>query len=457
MRINENSSIEMYKQVGMVAGPIALQSLIGSSLNLVDNLMIGGLGETALNSVGVAVQVFFVYWMLVYGFCGGAATFISQFFGVRDMVNVRRTAGFTVAVCMGFAILFFLGSVIFPEKIIRVFTSYPQVIELGAEYLRTGAPCFLMVAVTQPLTVSLRATQQTTQPLMASVAALCVNTVLNYALIYGKLGLPELGVQGAALATVCSRTIELTLILLFVFARKNPVKGPVRDFASCSRELAGRIVRNAVPTTINETMWGLGTSMYVAAYARISVTAGAAFQACNTINNLFSMAAFSIGDAVLILVGQKLGEGKKDEAYDMTKKLLKLALVVGAVMGVFTFLFGKPILSLFEFTPEGASMAWKVLMVYAATLWLEVYGGTLVTGVLRCGGDTKFAMFTEVGTVWCIGVPVAFTTALLLHWPVYLAVLGVKLEALVKSIILTFRFFSRKWLKNVIGGLSDKS
>lgn len=451
--INEINTRNMYKQVGLVAGPIALQSLIGSSLNLVDNLMIGGLGETALNSVGVAVQIFFVFWMLVYGFCSGAATFVSQFFGVGDHKNIRRTVGFTWMVCMGFAIIFFAGSVAFPEQIIRIFTKYPEVIQSGAAYLRVGAPCFLFVGMIQPMTVALRATQQTKQPLIASVIALCVNTGLNYVLIYGKLGLPRMEVQGAALATVCSRAIEVCLILSFVFLRENPVKGQLREFAGFSRELAGRIVRNSIPTTINETMWGLGTSMYVAAYARISVTAGAAFQACNTINNLFSMAAFSIGDAVLILVGQKLGEGKKDIAFEMAKRLLRLSLIVGIVMGLGTFLFGESILKLFDFTAEGATTAWKILMVYAATLWLEVYNATLITGVLRCGGDTKCAMFTEVGTVWCIGVPVAFVTALVLHWPVYLAVLGVKLEGTVKFIILTVRFRSKKWLRNVIGGL----
>lgn len=451
--LNEIDKKKMYKQVGIVAGPIALQSLIGSSLNLVDNLMIGGLGEAALNSVGVAVQIFFVFWMLVFGFCGGAATFISQFFGARDDINVRRTTGFTAVICMGFAVVFFLGAVIFPEQIIRVFTKYPEVIEKGALYLRTGAPCFLLLAIIQPMTIALRATQQTKQPLIASATALCANTALNYILIYGKLGMPEMGVQGAALATVFSRIIEICLIMAFVFGRENPVKGRIKEFFGFGRELAVRIVRNAVPTTVNEAMWGLGTAMYVAAYARISVTAGAAFQACNTINNLFSMAAFSIGDAVLILVGQKLGEGATDQAFQMAKHLLKLSAILGLVLGGVTFLFGEPILKLFEFTPEGADTAWKILMVYAATLWIEVCNATLITGALRCGGDTKFAMFTEVGTVWLIGVPVAFGTALVLHWPVYLAVLSVKLEGFVKLLIVTKRFRSKKWVRNVIGGL----
>ena len=444
---------QFLKTVAVVASPIALQSLIGSSLNLVDNLMIGHLGELSLNAVGVSVQIFFIYWMFVFGFASGAATFISQFYGVRDLVNIRRTTGFALTVVFAMGVAFFLAAELFPQYLLRVFTRFPEVIEAGTVYVRVGAPCFLLVPVVQAFTVALRATQQTVQPLVASVVALCVNTGLNYVLIYGKLGLPAMGVAGAALATVISRCLEMSIILFLVFGRKNIIAGPIREFFSYSRDLAARIVRNALPTTINETMWGLGTALYVAAFARISISAGAAVQACNTINSLFSMAAFSIGDAVLILVGQKLGEGKKEEAFEMSKILLRLAILVGLSLGALTALFGKPILSLFSFSPEGAHDAWLILLVYAATLFMEVYNAVQVTGCLRCGGDTRFAMVTEVSAVWLIGVPLAFITSLMLGWPVYLAVLAVKSEGVVKGVILTLRYRSRKWLNTVIEGL----
>lgn len=443
----------MLKKVGVVAGPIAIQSLIASSLNLVDNLMVGGLGELALNAVGVSVQIYFVYWMLIFGFCSGGATFMSQFFGVKDYASIRKTAGFAFSVVFCIGIIFFLAATLFPEYILRVFTKYPEVIEAGVPYVRTGAPCFLFVAMMQPLALMLRTTQQTEKPLYASVTALCSNTFLNYCLIYGHFGMPEMGIKGAALATVFARIIEVSLLLFFVFIKKNPIRGPIRECFGYSKELARRVVKNSLPTTINETMWGLGTSLYVAAFARISITAGAAIQACNTIENLFAMCCFSIGDAVLILVGQKIGEGETDYAFKMTNNLIKLGLIVGAVMGGLTILFGKPILSLFDFTPEGARIAWLVLIVYGATMWLDAYTGIMISGVLRCGGDTRFAMFTEVGTVWLIGVPVAFLTSLKLCWPLYVAVLAVRGESVVKGIILTFRYKSRKWVRNMIKGL----
>ena len=451
--LNTLNNRTMMKQVGLIAGPIALQSLIASSLNLIDNLMIGGLGELALNAVGVSAQIFFIFWMLIFGFTSGNATFMAQFFGSKDFVNIRRTTGFALTVNFCVGVLFFLVAFLLPKSVLMVFTNIPEVIEAGIPYVRTGSFCFLLIPITQSFTIALRATQQTHLPLISSVTGFCTNTFLNYCLIYGHFGMPRLEIQGAAVATVFSRLVEMSILFYFVFARNNIIKGEIREYFSYSREMARRIVKNAIPTTINETLWGLGTAMYVAAFARIGVTAGAAYQACNTISNIFSMLAFSVGDAALIMIGQKLGEGKKEEAYEMGKRMLLLAVSIGIVMGGVSLIFGKPILGLFNFTPAGADMAWKTFIVFACMLWLDVFNGTLVVGILRCGGDTKFAAFADVGPVWLYGVPVAFLTALKFGWPIYFAVLAVRLGEVIKGVLLIVRFLSRKWVNIVIKDL----
>jgi len=438
-----------------VALPIALQSLIGSSLSLIDNLMVGSLGELELNAVGVSVQIFFIHWMLLYGFMGGSATYISQFYGVKDFKNIRRTTGFALTVAIVIGVVFFAAGMIFPEYILRIFTRFPEVIEAGTGYIRIGAITFLFLAVTQPFTVALRATQQTKFPMYASITALASNTFLNYVFIFGKFGAPAMGIHGAAFATAIARFIEMCLVLIMALGRDNVLKGSIKEFAGYSRELARKVFMTALPTTANETLWGIGTSLYIAAFARIGIAEGAAVQACNTVNNLFSMAAFSIGDAVLILVGQKLGEGKTELAFNMSKKMTVIGLIAGLVMGAGLILAGRPLLGLFDFTEEGAEYAVKILMVYGATMWLSLYNGIQITGNLRCGGDTKYAMLTEVSTVWLIGVPMAFIASLYLHWPVYFALLAVKAEEFVKGIILTKRYISRKWLNNVIDDIEE--
>ncbi len=190
--------------------------------------------------------------------------------------------------------------------------------------------------------------------------------------------------------------------------------------------------------------------MYVAAYARVGVTEYAAVQASNVINNLFTLAAFSIGDATLILVGQKLGEGKLDFAYELGRKLLRVGIVLGLVSGGALIISSKFIIGLFELTPEGQKYAFYILIIYGAFMWLTVYNGISVTGILRSGGDTIFAMAAETGTIWLYAVPTAFITALALHLPIYWAVFFVKMEDVIKSFILVKRFRSKKWARNVI-------
>lgn len=448
--LNDINNRELIRTLGRVAVPIAAQSLISSSLNLIDNVMVGSLGELELNAVGVSVQIFFIYWMIVYGFSSGASTFVTQFFGARDMKNIRRTTGFGITVSLCIASVFFIASFFFPQYILRIFTSFPEVIEEGAGYVRICAFTFFMIAVTQPLAIALRATQQTKLPLYASVTALVTNTVLNYIFIFGKLGLPAMGVEGAALATTIARFLEMSFVLYVVFGRKNMIAGSLSEFFSYNKVLAVKIVKNALPTTINETMWGLGTSMYMAAYSRIGVTEGAAVQACNTINNIFFLIAFSIGDAILIILGEKLGQGKIDIVYPMSKKLLKIGLLVSFALGLAIIICREPVLSLFEFSAEGRLYASKILFIYGMMLWVSVYVGMQVSGVLRSGGDTRFPMAAEVFTVWCIGIPLAFITSLYLHWPVYMAVLAVKSEEIVKAALMTWRYLSKKWVKNVI-------
>lgn len=322
--------------------------------------------------------------------------------------------------------------------------------------MTTVAGCYIFVALTLPFECALRATQQTHYPLFASIFAFSSNTFLNFVFIFGHLGVPAMGIRGAALATVISRGVQMLIIYLIVFARKNIISDNFLRFFGWKKGFVGRIVKNSIPTTLNESLWGLGTAMYVAAYARIGITEYATVQAATTIQNIVSMAAFSMGDAVLILVGQRLGRGLLEEAFGLAKRLVKIALMIGILFGLLLIAIAKPMVSLFNFTPEGSHLAFLILVVMGGSLWLVVVNAVNITGTLRCGGDTRFAMFSEVGAVWLIGVPMAFLSSLVFQWPVYFCVLAVKSEEVVKGIFLTVRFFSGKWVRNVIDDLKIK-
>ena len=403
-----------------VALPISVQGLITSSLTLVDNLMVGSLGESELSAVGVAGNVFFVFFLLIWGFCAGCSTFLAQFFGAGDMKNIRKTLGFMVLVCGIIAGLFFLVTFGFPRTVLRLFTDIPVMIDLGAKYMRIAAFSTLFLVLAIPSNTALRSIQKPHIPLVTGIISFATNTILNYVLIFGG---------------------------------KVPVSGKPRDFVGWPREFITRILRNAFPVTLNESLWGLGVTLYAAAFARISVTAYASIQASLAINDLFQTAAMGVGDASLILLGQKLGENNMEEARIYAKKFIRAGLFVGIVVGLLLILLGRPIVGFFDFTEEGAMYTRHILTIFGVMMPVTLLNMIIVTGVLRSGGDTRFAMIADAGSVWVLGIPAAFLSALVFHWPIDMCAAAIQLEALVKLVVIWVRYRQEKWVKNVIAGL----
>jgi Na+-driven multidrug efflux pump len=276
------------------------------------------------------------------------------------------------------------------------------------------------------------------------------NTLLAYLLIFGKFGLPAMGVMGAATAILTARSLELTLVLFVIFGRKNILAGPIKEFFAWRRVLVARVLASALPVTVNETMWSLGMATYNAFYGRMGVTEYAAIQASNTINQLFILAIFSLGDALLILVGQRIGRGEMDYAFALAKRLLGIGIRIGLLSGGLLFITSRFIVYLFNFTDEGRYYMLWILAIYGCMMWLKIYNGLNIVGTFRCGGDTKFALLLEVGCVWGIGVPLVFFGVFFTDLPVYLIVMMAQAEEFGKSLFCRHRFYSKRWLNNLI-------
>jgi MATE efflux family protein len=394
--------------------------------------------------------------MLVFGFTSGVSTYMAQFLGAKDERGMKKTIGIALAVCFSVSVIFFLVAEFFSVYVMRIFTSDELLIRMGADYIKIAAPSLLTVSITVPFQTALRVTKQTHIPLFISIAVFSTNTFLNYCLIFGNFGMPKLGVSGASLATMIARTLEILTVLTVVFVFKNRVAAGLSVYFSWNRQLFLRVIKNAVPTMLNETLWGLGNAMYVAAYARLGVTAYAAVQVGTVINSLFSMAGFSLGDAALILVGEKLGEGDTKYALELGKKILKTAIVTGIIFGIGLIAVSQKLVPLFDLTEKGREYAIIIIAIDAVFLALVLYNGICVVGLLRAGGDTLFAMLIETGSIWLYAVPMAFATALLFHLPVYLVMFCVKTEEILKCAILTKRVISQKWVKNVVSDIAYK-
>lgn len=444
---------EFNKKLLRLALPISIQGVITATLNMVDTFMVGLLGETELAAVGVGSQLFMIHFMINFGIIGGTATFVAQFYGTGDKPNIRKGIGLAGTMIFMVGLIFFFGTMLFGKEILGFYSKDPAVVELAVKYIRTCAAAFLMIAISNPLSMGFKATQQSKIPMMVSALVFFSNIFFNYVFIFGKFGAPRLGVVGAALGTIIARSVEIIAMVGFAFSKKNYFRGPARSYFGWSREFVGRVIKNAAPTTTNEFLWGLGQTMYVAAFNRIGTSSFAAFEAAQAIANIFSFAAFSVGDAALIFTGQKLGEGKKEEAWAISKHLIKICILAGAACGLLIASTAKPVSGIFKLSPEGKGYMFLILMVIACMEPLGLYNGMQITGFLRGGGDTRFAMFAESGCVWLVAVPMAFAAALIWHVPIHIAVLLTRMEEVVKFFIVTKRYLSKKWMNNVITGL----
>ena len=436
-----------------IASPIAIQGIVTATLTMVDNLMVGLLGETELAAVGVGSQLFMVHYMLVFGILSGSATFLAQFYGTRDMANIRKVIGFAFVVLSCLGILFFLVTNCLTDAVLSIYTDDPAVRALAAVYVRINSWSFLLLAFSSPMEMAFKATQQVRLPMIVSAAVFISNVSINYILIFGKLGFPKLGVAGAAIGTLSARIIEVFLNMYFAFRKNNEFRGSIPSFFGWDPELIRRVIRNATPTTLNEFFWGFGQTMYVAAFTRIGTTAYAAYQAANSLFNIFNFASFSVGDAALILVGEKLGEGNTKNAWTLSGHILKVAVWVGLILGAVVIAASGPLSMVFNLSDQGRIYTHYVLIVFGATMAVDLLNGVLIAGVLRAGGDTRFTMFVECGSIWLVAVPLAFISALVWHLPIHLALLMTRTESLIKVVILSARYKSKKWMNTVIEDL----
>ena len=449
----EFNTVSVNRKLVKIAAPIAIQGIVSATLSMVDNIMVGFLGETELAAVGVGSQLFMVHYLVLFGILSGSATFMAQFYGTKDMGNIRKVIGFDFSLLAVFGVLIFTLANCFTGGILSLYTEDPAVKVLAAQYVRINSFSFLLLAVSAPLEMAFKATQQVRIPMIISTVIFFTNISINYVLIFGKLGFPKMGVAGAAIGTLSSRIIEVLMNSFFAFRDRNEFFGRIGSYFGWDRELIKRIIKNATPTTLNEFLWSFGQTMYVAAFSRISTTAYAAYQAANSIFNIFNFAAFSIGDAALILIGEKLGEGDIDYTWKLSRHLIKASLIAGVVIGAITILLSGMLSGLFNLTADGKMYTRYILIVFGSTMAADLFNGLQIAGILRAGGDTRFAMISESMCIWFIAVPLAFTAVLVWHLPVHLALLVTRAEMLVRGTILAKRYMSKKWMNTVINDL----
>lgn len=438
------------KSMLSIAIPISLQNLITSSLNMVDTLMTSSLGQSSIAAVGLANQIFFFYILIIFGISTGSSVFISQYWGKKDISSIRKVLGLAIFISTLVGVIFTMSAVFFPEFLMKIFINIPETVRLGSEYLRIVAFSYIITAISFVISIGLRSTGNANIPLKISIVSFSSNTIFNYIFMFGKLGLPALGVKGAAIGTLLARIIEISLLLYAVYSSRGPLAGTVKELFGWNKEFVNKYLKTTSPVILNEGFWALGQVMYSIAYAKIGEEATAAIQVVTTIQNVFFVIFRGLANSSSVMIGNKIGQGEEKEAYDYAINFLIISSLLGIIFGLGMIVSSDLTLKIFRNLDIGLhDTAKSIMLVMGLVFFIKTFNATVIVGVLRGGGDTTFSMFLEIGSVWLIGVPMAFIGALILKLPVYFVVALVSLEEIVKAIISIPRVVSKKWIKNV--------
>ncbi|GAA0727261.1 MATE family efflux transporter [Clostridium malenominatum] len=444
---------EFYSTLIKLALPIVIQSFINSFVNMIDTVMVGELGETAIASVGIANQYFLIFSMLIFGICSGTGVFISQFWGKEDVKNIRRILGISLISGVIISIILSIIAFIFPREIIAIFNKEPEVIKSGTEYLRIICISYIFTAITFAYSFGLRCIGEARISMIVSAIALVCNAFLNWVFIFGKLGAPVMGVGGAALATAIARLVEMILIVSYVYKTKNVMAAKFSEMVDLTRDFVWRTFVTVIPVVLNEACWGLATVVYTAVYGRIGTGAVAAVQICGTVQNLFMVITFGMANASTVMIGNKIGAGDEEKGREYANRFSILGVISGLVLGGLLALSAPFVLNFFKISSEVAADARRILYISSIVMSIRVFNIIMIVGILRGGGDTKFSLLAEGGTMWFIGVPLSFIGAFVLHLPVYLVVALLTAEELAKFALGLMRLLSKKWVNNVVSDM----
>ena len=440
-----------YNKMFAIAIPIMLQNLISSVINMVDTVMVGTLGEAQIAAVGLANQVFFVFFLLIYGINSGCGIFIAQYWGSKDEENIRKTVGFSVTVGALVGVVFTLVALYLPRQIMQFFTVDNAVIEYGITYMRYVSLSYVLTSISISYSFAARNIGDVKTPMMISTISLLTNGLLNYILIYGYLGFPRLEVEGAAIATVIARLVETLALIYWVYVlRRNKVLSPtLKDIKKLNFSFVKNILITAIPVIINDVFWALGMTMYSAAFARIGTTAIASLQIANTVQNIFIVISIGLASSCAVMLGNEIGSNNKEKAILYAKRFLLIGALLGLLLGGVIILISPIVLTMFSNTQGVQQSAQKILLIMGIFLWIRFMNNILVVGILRSGGDTTFSMILETCSVWLIGVPLAFAGALWWNLSIYWVYTLISLEEPIKAYFGIKRVKSNKWVRDV--------
>ncbi len=446
-----------YRKVLKIALPIALSQFLGGLMSVVDTLMVSQLGDNAVAAVGIASNIAFFMFMVNWGLLSGFGIFIAQYYGSKDIFNIHKVFIIVLGFSTTIALVFFSLAFFFPEALIGLYTQSSDTTNVlavrafGIRYLKIVSISYITITFTQMLSILMRSVEDVVIPQIIQISVIFINTGLNFILINGRLGFEAYGVAGAAYATVISSSLGLITFFVYMRLKNSPIYNIQWSAAKAiTRPFTLRILKKTMPVLANETFWGLGMSMYLIAFGFISPLAITSLTIANQIMGLIWFANGGVSAATAIMLGHKLGDNQLGEAKIYAKRFVRINIVLGLSIGILLFTFSRPIAQIYTATSESVQENVVLfLRIYAVYLPVKFMNALHIVGTLRSGGDTFYALLSELLPLWLYGVPIAFILALTTSLPLPIILILMNVEELIKFVLLITRYKSYRWIKNL--------
>lgn len=454
-----------YKMVLLVAVPIMVQNGITNFVSLLDNIMVGRVGTEQMSGVAIANQLLFVFNLAVFGAISGAGIFSAQFFGSGDHEGVRFTMRYKLMICVILLAICYVLIWLKGEALIALFLNDAEsggdvalTLREGKKYMHTMLIGLVPFIFSQCYASTLRETGETVLPMKAGITAVFVNLILNYIFIFGHLGVPAMGVQGAAVATVISRFVETGMIMIVVHRNKDQYRFAQELYRSMHipKKLVKAITIKGTPLMLNEFLWSLGMSVIMQSYSLRGLSAIAALNINSTVFNLFSTVYFAMGSSISIIVGQQLGAGETEKAKDTDAKLIFFAVMLSAAVAVIAIIAAPFIPQIYNTTQEVRALATKLIQVSALCMPLACFVQASYF-TLRSGGKTIVTFLFDCVYVWLITIPVVFILARYTAMPIVPLYLVVQLMDIIKAVVGFVLVKKGVWVHNIVAASKEET